>query len=133
MERRGCMRFYFSLPMKCEVRVPDSQKFWATQAVLKNISQGGLYFECKTVPGLTHGNVGEFIFTTTPPKCGFINSPIKTRAVVKRVEARGAGLSNFGVAVQFLSDSAMTAIPNSMKSPKRLSLRLLPRLAVNVE
>lgn len=85
--------------------MPDSQQSWATQAVLKNISQGGLYFECKTAPRLQRGNIGEFIFTTTPPKCGFINSPIKARAVVKRLETRGAGLSNFGVAVQFLSAS----------------------------
>ena len=103
VERRAHIRFYFSLPMEFEVNVPDSDESWASRAVLKNISQGGLYFECEHVPQLQRGNVAEFIFTTTPAKYSFINSPIKAQAVVKRIEPRVAGTSNFGVAVQFIS------------------------------
>jgi hypothetical protein len=104
MERREHIRFYFSLPMEFQVKVTETEEFWESQAILKNISQGGLYFECETVPQLKRGNVIDFTFTTDPPKYSFINSPIKTQAVVKRIEPHVAGTSNFGVAVQFLSN-----------------------------
>ena len=104
MERREHIRFYFSLPMEFWVKVPETEESWESQAILKNISQGGLYFECETVPQLKRGNIIDFTFITDPPKYSFINSPIKTQAVVKRIEPRVAGTSNFGVAVQFLSN-----------------------------
>ena len=103
MERRQHIRFYFSLPMEFQVQVSDTEESWESRAVLKNISQGGLYFECETAPALKRGSVAEFTFTTEPPKYSFINSPIKAQAVVKRIEPRVAGSDNFGVAVQFLS------------------------------
>ncbi|MCL4501205.1 MAG: PilZ domain-containing protein [Deltaproteobacteria bacterium] len=103
MERRQHIRFYFSLPMEFQVQLSDSDESWESRAVLKNISQGGLYFECETAPQLKRGSVAEFTFTTEPPKYSFINSPIKAQAVVKRIEPRVAGSDNFGVAVQFLS------------------------------
>jgi hypothetical protein len=103
MERRQHIRFYFSLPMEFQVQVSDSEENWESRAVLKNISQGGLYFECETAPELKRGHIAEFTFTTEPPKYSFINSPIKAQAVVKRIEPRVAGSENFGVAVQFLS------------------------------
>ena len=104
MERREHIRFYFSLPMEFRVKVPETDESWESQAILKNISQGGLYFECETVPQLKRGNVVDFTFITNPPKYSFINSPIQTQGVVKRIEPRVAGSSNFGVAVQFLSN-----------------------------
>jgi c-di-GMP-binding flagellar brake protein YcgR len=104
MERRQHIRFYFSLPMEFQVQVSDSEESWESRAVLKNISQGGLYFECEgAAPQLKRGSVAEFTFTTEPPKYSFINSPIKAQAVVKRIEPRVAGSDNFGIAVQFLS------------------------------
>ncbi len=104
MERRAHIRFYFSLPMEFQVQVPNSPQTFQSRAILKNISQGGLYFECETISQLKRGNVAEFVFTTKPPKYGFINSPIKAQAVVKRIEHRVAGSTNFGVALQFLAD-----------------------------
>ncbi len=89
--------------MEFEVQIADSDESWTNRAVLKNISQGGLYFECETVPQLKRGSVAKFTFTTTPPKYSFINSPIQAQAVVKRIEPQVAGTSNFGVAVEFLS------------------------------
>lgn len=103
MEKRGQTRIYFSLPMECEIHMPDTQQSWASRGLLKNISQGGLYFECEAAPQLKRGNVAEFIFATTPPKCSFIDSPIKTQAVIKRIDHRVAGAFKFGVAIQFLS------------------------------
>ena len=85
VERRAHIQFYFSLPMEFQVKVPDSEESWESRAVLKNISQGGLYFECETVPQLKRGNVADFTFTTTPAKYSFINSPIKAQAVVRRI------------------------------------------------
>jgi hypothetical protein len=104
MDKRQHIRFYFSLPMEFQVQVQDSEESWASRAVLKNISQGGLYFECETVSQLKRGSVAEFTFTTKPPKYSFINSPIKAQAVVMRIERQVAGSSNFGVALQFLSN-----------------------------
>lgn len=104
VERRQHIRFYFSLPMEFQVQIPDSEASWQSTAVLKNISQGGLYFECESVPEIKRGNVAEFVFTTSPAKYSFINSPIKAQAVVKRIEPRVAGSDNFGVAVQFLTN-----------------------------
>jgi hypothetical protein len=103
MEKRADTRIYCSLPMECEVHRPDPQQSWESRALLKNISQTGLYFECETAPQLKRGDVAEFIFATTPAKCGFINSPIKTQAVIKRLTHRVAGTFKFGVAVMFLS------------------------------
>jgi len=103
MERRQHIRFYFSLPMEFQVQVSDTDDSWESRAVLKNISQGGLYFECEALPQFKRGNVGEFTFLTEPRSYSFINSPIKAQAVVKRIEPRVAGTENFGVAVQFLS------------------------------
>ncbi len=104
MERREHIRFYFSLPMEFHVKVPDTEEAWQSRAILKNISQGGLYFECESLPQLKRGNVVDFTFITNPPKYSFINSPIKAQAVVKRIEPRVAGSANFGVAVQFLTN-----------------------------
>jgi len=97
VERRAHLRVVFSLPMEWEFHMGDSRQSWESQAVLKNISQGGLYFECETAPPLRCGDVGEFTFTTTPAP------HIKTQAVVKRIVPQVAGTSNFGVSVQFIS------------------------------
>jgi hypothetical protein len=91
--------------MEYQVQLRDSEGSWASQATLKNISQGGLYFECETLPQLKRGDLAEFIFNTTPPQFSFIHSPIRAQGVVKRIETRVAGTSNYGVAVQFLSGS----------------------------
>jgi hypothetical protein len=104
MGRRENIRFYVSLAMEFQVLGSDSKTSWESRGILKNISQGGLYFECETVPQLRCGNEAEFTVTTTPAKYSIINSPIKGRAVVKRIEPRVAGSGNFGVALQFLSD-----------------------------
>jgi hypothetical protein len=77
--------------MECELQLPDSQQSWASRAVLKNISQSGLYFECETIPQLKCGNVVEFPFTTIPAKYSFITSPIKAQAVVKHLESGWRG------------------------------------------
>jgi c-di-GMP-binding flagellar brake protein YcgR len=100
--RRQYTRIYLSLPMEFHVQVVDSNQFWESRATLKNISKGGLYFECGTAPQLKRGNVAEFTFTTKPANFGFVNSPIKAQAVVKRIEPRVAGTENFGIALEFV-------------------------------
>lgn len=102
--KRQHPRIYLSLPMEFQVQLPDSQESWQTKAVLKNISQGGLYFECETRPQLQRGNVAEFTFATEPPKFGLIKIPMKAQAVVKRIETNVAGSDNYGIAVQFLKE-----------------------------
>ena len=102
ISKRQFTRIYLSLPMELQVQVQDSEECWESRAILKNISQGGLYFECGTAPQLKRGHVAEFTFTTEPPNFGFGTSPLKTQAVVKRIEARVAGTDNFGIALEFL-------------------------------
>jgi hypothetical protein len=102
-ERRQQARIYFSLPMEFQAQLPNSDESWKSLAVLKNFSQDGLYFECETLPQVKPGSVADFTFNTIPPQYGFINSPIRAQAGVKRIEPRVAGSDNFGVTVQFLT------------------------------
>ncbi len=102
-ERRQHTRIYFSLPMEFQAQLTNSDESWKSPAVLKNFSQGGLYFECETLPQVKPGSAADFTFNTIPPQYAFINSPIRAQAVVKRIEPRVAGSDNFGVAVQFLT------------------------------
>jgi len=102
MEKREHIRFYLSLPIEFQMQISDSQESWESRAVLKNISQGGLYFECRTTPPLKRGNVAEFTFTTEPPNFSFFSSPIKAQVVVKRIEPRVAGTDNYGIALEFI-------------------------------
>lgn len=102
--KREHIRIYVSMPLEYQVQLENNGDTWASEGVLKNISQGGLYFECETLPQLKRGDLAEFTFSTDPPNFSFINSPIRTQAVVKRIEARVAGKKKFGVAVQFLSN-----------------------------
>lgn len=103
IERRAHTRIYISLPMEYQVQLEEAADSWASKATLKNISHGGLYFECEKLPQLKRGIIGEFTFNTIPPKYSFINSPIKAQGEVKRIELGVAGSANVGVAVQFLS------------------------------
>jgi c-di-GMP-binding flagellar brake protein YcgR len=103
IDRRAHTRVYISLPMEYQVQFEDAENSWASKATLKNISQGGLYFESEKLPQLKRGSIGEFTFNTIPPRYSFINSPIKAQAIVRRIEMGVAGSTNIGVAVQFLS------------------------------
>jgi hypothetical protein len=104
-DRRQHIRFYFSLPMEFEVQMPDSPESWKSRARLKNISKGGLYFECEAPPELKRGSVVKFSFTTKPPKYAFINSPVQAEVMIKRIEPHVMGSGeNFGIALQFLSE-----------------------------
>jgi hypothetical protein len=102
-ERRQHTRIYFSLPMEFQARLTNSRESWESPGVLKNFSQGGLYFECETPPQVEPESIADFTFNTIPPQYSFLNSPIRAQAVVKRIERQVAGSGNFGVAVQFLS------------------------------
>jgi hypothetical protein len=102
IDMRAHTRVYVSLPMEYQVRFDDAGDSWASKATLKNISQGGLYFESENLPQVKRGSIGEFTFNTIPPRYSFINSPIKVRAIVRRIEMGVNGSANVGVAVQFL-------------------------------
>ena len=103
IERRQHTRIYFSLPIEFQAQLTNCDESWKSPAVLKNFSQGGLYFECETLPQVKPGNLADFTFNTIPLQYSFTNSPIRAQAVVKRIEPRVAGSDNFGVAVQFLT------------------------------
>jgi hypothetical protein len=68
--------------------------------MLKNLSLGGLYFVCETLPFVRRGDIGEFIFKFI----GDISDPtyIRAKGQVIRVEHHVSGLTDYGVAVEFL-------------------------------
>jgi len=100
--KRQYNRIYLCLPMELHVQALNSEEFWESRAILKNISRGGLYFECGTAPQLKRGNVAEFTFSTEPANFVLGSSPLKTQAMVKRIEPRVAGTDNFGIALEFV-------------------------------
>jgi hypothetical protein len=89
--------------MEYQVRFPDSEEVCPSQAVLKNISLGGLYFTADTPPALEYGVTADFTFKTLPTQ-NFPNArEISARGIVRRVEHPIAGVPDFGVAIEFLS------------------------------
>jgi PilZ domain-containing protein len=102
-ESRQHTRLDFSLPMEVQVQFTNPDGSWQSAAILMNFSLGGLYFECETLPQVKPGNIAEFTFKAIPSQYRDNDSPIRARAVVKRLESLAAGLANFGVAVEFLT------------------------------
>jgi hypothetical protein len=103
-EKRKHNRLNSSLPLECRIQLINCQEAWLTPGMLKNISLGGLYFVCETLPFLRQGDVGDFIwnFAGDNEVCNLI----RTRARVKRVEHHVRGLTDYGVAVEFLPSLA---------------------------
>jgi hypothetical protein len=100
MERRKYHRLYFSLPMELQVRLQDGQEAWTSDGLLQNLSLGGVYFVCDTLPRLRRGDVGEFILQVGGPGGA---SRLRAAGQVKRVDHHVFGFTSYGIAVEFLS------------------------------
>jgi hypothetical protein len=102
MERRKFARINMSLAMRYRFLLPDLNKGSTGEGVVKNMSQGGMYFKCAPPLSFKDGDTGDLTFETTPIR-GF---PSRLWALVKvvRIEPPAEGCSDFGIAVKFLSN-----------------------------
>ncbi len=103
MERRQFRRLSTSLPIEYQVCFEDSEDVYSGQAVIRNISIGGLYFVSDLPPGLKRGNIAHFTFKTIPAHSFSITSEIRGQGLVKRIDYPVDGVPDFGVAIEFLS------------------------------
>ena len=102
MERRKFPRTTLDLPVGYMIRSPDSGESHAGMGVLKNFSQGGLFFKCIHRLPIENGDIRDFTIETIPFE-GY-TSRIKALGKVVRIEPPEEDSVDFGIAVQFLSD-----------------------------
>lgn len=113
MERRKYPRLDVDLPMAYLTHSPDSGKSSVGMGVLKNISQGGMFFKCPPPLPIDDGDIRDFTIDTIPIMWHI--SRLKALGKVVRIESPEENYFDFGIAVQFLSD---LIIKNPMKSYK---------------
>ena len=102
MEKRKYPRLDVDLPMGYFIHSPDSDKSSAGMGVLKNISQGGMFFKCPPPLPIDAGDIRDFIIATTPIMRHI--SRLKALGKVVRIEPSEGNQFDCGIAVQFLSD-----------------------------
>jgi hypothetical protein len=102
MERRKFSRVNTNLAMRYRFLLLDSNKGSTGKGVLKNISQGGIYFKCDPPLSLEDGNIGDFSLETFP--IGGLSSRLWAMVKVVRIEPPAEDSGDFGIAVQLLSN-----------------------------
>jgi hypothetical protein len=102
MEKRKYPRLDVDLPMAYLISSPDSGKSSAGMAVLKSISQGGMFFKCPPPLPIDGGDIQDFTIDTIPIMRHI--SRLKVLGKVVRLEPPKENYLDFGIAVQFLSD-----------------------------
>lgn len=102
MERRKFPRMVMNLPMEYQIHLPDSDEYSTGKGVLANISQGGMYFKCCPPLALENGDIRDFIIDATP--MARYTSRLTALGKVVRIEPPEKNSSDFGIAVQFLSN-----------------------------
>jgi hypothetical protein len=108
MERRRFPRLYLSLPMQYHVFLPESEESVAGQGVLKNISLGGIFFQCEAPAALKKGRIVDFTLTALPYNSDFpMTGHLRAQGLVVRVEPPPQESSYSGVAVEFLRGPAL--------------------------
>ncbi len=102
MEKRKYPRLEVDLPMAYLIHSPDSGKSSAGMAVLKNISQGGMFFKCPPPLPIGDGDIRDFTIDTIPIMRHI--SRFSALGKVVRLEPPEENYFDFGIAVQFHSD-----------------------------
>jgi hypothetical protein len=102
MERRKFSRVNMDLAMRYRFLLLDSNKGSTGKGILKNISQGGMYFKCAPPLSLEDGKIGDFTLETTPIRG--LTSRLWALIKVVRIESPAENSGDFGIAVQFLSN-----------------------------
>ncbi|MCX5890337.1 MAG: PilZ domain-containing protein [Deltaproteobacteria bacterium] len=111
MEKRQSLRMNLPVPMKYRLHISEpSEKVRIGEGVLKNLSQGGVFFTCEDPLSFAIGNTGIFTIIIISPS---LDSPESSHIVftglVKRIELPTEGATGFGVAVQLLSPLEVVA------------------------
>ena len=104
MDQRRHPRLHLHVPIRFIVEQPEKRDSQAGQAILKNISYGGMLFLVEPPVPVKRGQVREFSFYLHPEKrkeCDLAH--FQAQGVVLRVDPPVATASAYGVAVQFLS------------------------------
>ena len=102
LEKRNYPRLDVDLSMAYLIHSPDSGKFSAGMGVLKNISQGGMLFNCPPPLPIEDGDIRDFTIDTIPIMW---NIPrLKALGKVVRIDPPEENYVDFGIAVQFISD-----------------------------
>ncbi len=102
LEKRQYPRLDVDLSMAYLIHSPDSGKFSAGMGVLKNISQGGMLFNCPLPLPIEDGDLRDFTIDAIP-----ITSHIprlKALGKVVRIDPPEENHLDYGIAVQFISD-----------------------------
>jgi c-di-GMP-binding flagellar brake protein YcgR len=105
MERRRHKRIYISVPVRIQVKLPESsQVFWDNRGVLENFSYGGIYFRSNGPPPLEQGQIGDFTITPTQ-ETYFLQGNIFLTGTcrVVRIDPPPAGYHDIGVAIELIS------------------------------
>lgn len=103
-EKRKHHRLNLALSLEFQVDLINCQVSLSSQGELKNISQGGMYIICESLPFLRQGDIGDFTWNIVGSKV--VPSFIRARGQVKRIEHHVRGLTDYGIAVEFLSSPA---------------------------
>ncbi len=106
-ERRRYNRLVLSLPVKyCSEKGQED----CYLGVLKNISLGGLYFECPPPAALETGEVLHLSIAATLPSLDLEDtSHLSARGEVVRLDQPKLSTNTYGVAVRFLDDLNFSA------------------------
>jgi hypothetical protein len=105
MEWRRIKRFFVGIPMTYKVNIPESLEIpWMGSGVVKNVSLIGLYFRSNDTPPLEEGQIRDFTFTSTKEHPNYPETDfIITKVRVIRIDPRGPGQQDIGVAIEFVS------------------------------
>jgi hypothetical protein len=103
MEKRRSHRLYTQLAVEYRLVFSDQMGLFASRAMMKNISQVGVYLEFETPPGLIPGQAGHFTFRSLSGTEDSAAIRLAAKGVIRRIDRPTPGDSHFGVAVEFLS------------------------------
>ena len=101
-ERRHFNRLVLSLPVRYN---SEKEKEDCCLGVLKNISLGGLYFECPPTFALEPGQVLHLSISATLPSLDIQDtSNLSAKGEVVRLDPPKSPSHTYGVAIRFLDD-----------------------------
>jgi anti-sigma28 factor (negative regulator of flagellin synthesis) len=101
-EKRQFGRVEISQPITYEVYVLQYPDLWRNQGQIRNISLGGLYFDCEGKPPLGKNDTGLLAFDALYNDLKIYRLMI--HGLVVRTDYDGYGGSQFPLALQFCSD-----------------------------
>jgi hypothetical protein len=109
-ERRRHNRLVVTLPVRYHENSADTEEEYGGLGVLKNISLGGLYFECPPPTDIKKGQILHLSIAASLPSLDFHGtSHLATKGEVLRLDPPAAEGRAYGVAVRFLEELTFSA------------------------